>query len=289
MSEQHKLCIGLSLTATWLRGRDGQGAPADIDTIDFYADLARRSEAEKLDFVFKPDTLSVNPAMASKGAGIVELDPTVMLAAIARQLQSLHWASRGRAGWNIVTSIDGAENFGATRMPSPEDRYRKAAEFAGLVRAIWDSHPTGTGTPSPVGHASEFFDVKGPLNVPGHPAGPPPLFQAGASDTGLEFAATPDMAVALELRTDLMIRAQRPGRSADAVRALPGLYFFLAKTLEEAAELHHRAHAHLDDEKRRASFKTVTGVDIGHLAPDQRRSIEMLPPPNPCGPAAPLH
>ncbi len=75
---------------------------------------------------------------------------------IARQMQTLHWLSNGRAGWNIVTSIEGAENFGSQPMPAPEERYRKAAEFTQAVRALWDSFPyealTGEKSMAPAAH-----------------------------------------------------------------------------------------------------------------------------------------
>lgn len=60
---------------------------------------------------------------------------------VARQLQSLHWLSNGRTGWNIVTSIEGAENFGDSPMPSPQERYAKAREFTEVVRKLWMSFP----------------------------------------------------------------------------------------------------------------------------------------------------
>ncbi|MDF1791234.1 MAG: NtaA/DmoA family FMN-dependent monooxygenase [Thalassobaculaceae bacterium] len=310
MTPRRSLCIGLSLTPTWMRGRNDAQARDASETLTFYADLAKTAEAAKLDFVFKPDTLSLNPAMVGKGPGFIGLDPTIMLSAIARetcriglvttasttfnvpyviarQLQSLHWASNGRAGWNIVTSIEGAENFGAESMPTAEERYRKAAEFTEVVRALWSSYRRdGTEV---IDHAGEFFSVKGPLNVPDHPCGPPPLFQAGASETGREFAATvadaifaatPDMTAGIDLRSDLMTRTQRLGRPANAVRVLPGLHFFLAKTRQEARDLHRDAHAFLSREKRLASFQSLTGTDIGHLAPGQRLTNDMLPAPN---------
>jgi alkanesulfonate monooxygenase SsuD/methylene tetrahydromethanopterin reductase-like flavin-dependent oxidoreductase (luciferase family) len=210
---------------------------------------------------------------------------------VARQLQSLHWVSNGRAGWNIVTSIEGAENFGDAPMPPPEERYRKAAEFTEVVHKLWRSYPhgalTGEAAHAPIGHRGTFFSVKGPLNVPGHSAGPPPIFQAGASDIGRGFAAsvadatfasTPDMAAAIELRGDLRDRAEKLGRGGDAVRVLPGLYFFLAETREQAWAMHRRAHAHLTPAHRHEALKSILGLDIAHLAPGDRVTADMLPP-----------
>lgn len=285
------------------------------DPIGFHLDLAQAAERAKLDFVFKPDTLVMQPGMTGGSPYAIGLDPTLMLAAIARetgkiglvttvstsfnppyvaarQLQSLHWISRGRAGLNIVTSIEGAENFGEAPMPPPEIRYRKAAEFTEVLQRLWRSYPpdalAGTAASTAIDHRGEFFSVRGPLNVPGHAAGSPPLFQAGASDVGRDFAASvadatfaaaPDMAAGIELRADLRRRAEGHGRGPGSVRVLPGLYLFLASTREEAWALHARAHAHLTPERRRQSVKSILGLDLGDLPATARVTVDRLPPP----------
>lgn len=313
MAEARQLHIGLSLTPTWLKGRTTNDPEARLggDPVEFNLALTRMAERAKLDFVFKPDYLVLHPGAA--GSGFVGLDPTLLLTAlaretekiglvttvstsfnppfvVARQIQSLHWISKGRAGLNIVTSIEGAENFGSEPMLPPEMRYRKAAEFTEVMRQLWRSYPyealTGATPSAAIGHRGEFFSVKGPLNVPGHAAGPPPLFQAGASDIGRGFAASiadatfaamPDREAGIELRGDLRWRAEGHGRSADSVRVLPGLYFFLASTREEAWELHARAHAHLTPEQRRKSVMSVLGLDLADLPSEARVTAEMLP------------
>jgi len=318
MSER-QLHIGLCLTETWLNGRDPDPEELRAQTQDpagVSIALAQAAERAKLDFVFKPDILVMRRGKSATSVTFVGLDLTILLAAIARstekiglvttasttfnppyvvarQLQSLHWVSNGRAGWNIVTSIEGAENFGDAAMPPPEERYRKAAEFTDVVQKLWRSYPhgalTGKAEHGPIDHRGTFFSVKGPLNVPGHSAGPPPIFQAGASDIGREFAAavadatfasTPDMAAALDLRGDLRDRAERLGRGGDAVRVLPGLYFFLAETREEAWAMHRRAHAHLTPAHRHEALKSILGLDIAHLPPGHRVTGDLLPPTN---------
>jgi FMN-dependent oxidoreductase (nitrilotriacetate monooxygenase family) len=313
VAETRRLHIGLSLTPTWLKGGANSAETRPVsDPVAFNLELTRMAERAKLDFVFKPDYLMLHPAMA--GNGFVGLDPTLLLTAIARetekiglvttvstsfnppyvvarQIQSLHWISNGRAGLNIVTSIEGAQNFGDAPMPAPEVRYRKAAEFTDVMRRLWRSYPhealTGAAPSTAIDHRGEFFSVTGPLNVPGHVAGPPPLFQAGASDVGRDFAASiadatfaamPDREAGIELRNDLRRRAQGHGRSPDSVRVLPGLHFFLAETREEAWSLHARAHAHLTAEQRRNSVISVLGLDLGDLPPEARVTPEMLPP-----------
>lgn len=315
MTEPRPLHIGFCLAPTWL-----QAPPtADIDPlprpdpIDFAVALAQRAEAAKLDFVFLPDYLGIlkRPG-ASANVLPPGLEPTVLFAAIARatshvglvstasttfnlpyvvarQMQSLNWISKGRICWNIVTSIDGAENFGDIPMPSAEERYRKAAEFVSVVRQLWQSNPgpADAAGPRQIDHCGTFFNVRGPLNIEMHPAGEPLLLQAGASEAGRNFsaaiahatfAAAPDMASAIDLRVDLRQRAVTHGRQADDIRVLPGLHLFLAESREHALALHRRAHAHLGEDHRRQSVRSVLGLDLAGLPVDARVTAAMLPP-----------
>lgn len=268
-----QLCIGLSLNATWMKG-DGWRHPDSgvekMESIDYYINLAKMAENSKLDFLFRADYLYVSPQMLGDSSNFGSPDPALFFAAIAReteriglvttisttfnppyvvarQLQSLHWLSNGRAGWNIVTSIEGADNFSDSPMPSPEERYAKAMEFTDVVRKLWESFPneaividrqsgmfSDKDKVTAINHSGEFFSVKGPLTLPAHKSGTPPLFQAGASDIGRNFAssvadaifaAMPDSESGVELRNDLRRRAVEQGRDPDAIKVLPGLYF----------------------------------------------------------------
>lgn len=251
MSTPKRLHIGMSLAPTWLSGDAWRRPDSNIEGIfgsDFAVDIARRSEAAHLDFVFRPDVSSLPLDVLETGSGFASLDPTVLLAAVARetsriglvstvsttfyppyvvarQLQSLHWISNGRAGWNIVTALQGHENFGLDAMPDAEQRYARAAEFTRLVHDLWDSFPreallvdresgryADVSRVHPVDHDGEFLKVKGPLNLPAFGEARIPLVQAGASESGRDFAAsvadlvfapTPDKEAALELRRDL--------------------------------------------------------------------------------------
>ncbi|MEK4040873.1 NtaA/DmoA family FMN-dependent monooxygenase [Paenibacillus sp. FSL L8-0493] len=320
-----QLCIGLSLNATWMKG-DGWRHPDSgvekMESIDYYIDLAKMAENSKLDFLFRADYLYVSPQMLADSSNFGSPDPALFFAAIAReteriglvttisttfnppyvvarQLQSLHWLSNGRAGWNIVTSIEGANNFSDSPMPSPEERYAKAMEFTDVVRKLWESFPneaividrqsgmfSDKDKVTAINHSGEFFSVKGPLTFPAHKSGTPPLFQAGASDIGRNFAssvadaifaAMPDSESGVELRNDLRRRAAEQGRDPDAIKVLPGLYFFLADTREEALELHKAAHANLSLERRHASLKSVMGLDLSGYPLDKRVTDDILP------------
>src|SRR3546814_5352489 len=50
---------------------------------------------------------------------------------IARRYAALDWISKGRAGWNVVTSSnpEDAKNFSRDRHVEHNDRYERAGEF----------------------------------------------------------------------------------------------------------------------------------------------------------------
>ncbi|WP_346915672.1 NtaA/DmoA family FMN-dependent monooxygenase [uncultured Roseibium sp.] len=327
MTKRNKLHIGMSLAPTWLNGDAWRRPDSDIEGIfgtDFYVDIAKRSEAAKLDFVFRPDSLFLNAAVLEDGPGFSALDPTILLAAIARetsrigllstvsttfyppyviarQIQSLNWISNGRAGWNIVTALDGNENFGLPAMPSPQERYDRAAEFAGVVRRLWDSYPNEAlrvdrasgryADPSlirPIDHEGPHFSVKGPLNLPACGRTRIPLIQAGASPAGRNFAAsiadaifasTPDRDAATELRKDLRERAVGHGRKADDIRVLPGLSLYLAGSREEARDLFAETHARVDRARKITSIRDMTGLDLTEWEDDRAVTGADLPEP----------
>ncbi|EJS09736.1 NtaA/DmoA family FMN-dependent monooxygenase [Bacillus mycoides] len=317
MSTKKQLCIGLCLIS-----RKKEQESMFNSGIDEQVELALQAEKAKLDFVFKADYLVAHPDLIARNKGNVILDPTLLFTAIAyatekigvvttastsfyppyilaRQLQSLNWISNGRVGWNIVTSIDGAENFGEAGMPPSEERYAKAAECTELVRKLWRSHPYEVlkednadvirEMVQPIEHRGEHFEVKGPLNIPQHISGEMPLFQAGASESGRNFAASvadaifaamPDVESGIELRQDLRRRAEKHGRKQDDIRVLPGLYFFIGDSYEEALEMHRQAHQHLTKEKRYALLEMVLGLDVRGMPLESKVTEHMLPSRN---------
>lgn len=326
MSVAAKLHVGMSLAPTWLSGEAWRRADSGIDGVfssDYFVDLAQRAEAAHVDFVFRPDTLFLRTEGLETGGGFASMDPTMLLAAIARetsrvgllstvsttflppyvvarQIQSLNWLSNGRAGWNIVTALEGHENFGLREMPSPQERYERAAEFTHVVRQLWASFPNealkldresgrfaDSSLVRPVAHEGPHFSVKGPLNLPAH-ASRIPLVQAGASPEGRDFASsvadavfasTPDMQAAVELRADLRRRAEGHGRRADEVKLMPGLSLYLASSRKEALELFAETHARTNRARAFASIRDMTGLDLSEWPLTRIVTASDLPSP----------
>lgn len=324
MKLREKLCIGLSLAPTWLNGEGWRAPESGIEGLyssGFALETAKKAEAAHLDFVFRPDAHVLPMAMMEQSFGYSSLDATMLMAAIARetsriglmttlsaslgppypaarQLMSLQWLSAGRAGWNVVTAVQGEENFGQTEPASAEERYAKAAEFVAVARRLWASFPAeallvdreagryaDVSRIHPIEHRGRFFAVKGPLNIPSWPGPRIPLMQAGASPAGMDFAAavadmvfgqTPDLESALKTREALSARAQAHGRAPRELRLLPGLSLYLGETREEARALFLDAHRRVDMAQRAARVKEATGLDLEGWPEDRRVTLEDL-------------
>ncbi|MBO9475694.1 NtaA/DmoA family FMN-dependent monooxygenase [Shimia sp. R10_1] len=320
MTSSHRLHIGFSANTTWLSGNAWRRPDSGVYPGGFGdPGLAhiKRAEAAHLDFIFRADVLY------NMGLGSGELDPNLQFAAVAgqtssiglvttastmfippyylaRQLQSLHWLSNGRAGWNVVTSLGGHGNFGLDEMPSADVRYANARDYLEVIRKLWKSFPRNAliadrdsgqlidpDLIQQIHHSGPFHKVEGPLNIPTHPA-PLPLFQAGASPTGRDFAAScadaifascPDMEAALELRSDIRSRAVAHGRKADDIRVLPGLSLFLAETREAAQALFADTHKGIGDQRKIDYVRDTAGIDLTSIPANTRVTPDMIQRP----------
>jgi FMN-dependent oxidoreductase (nitrilotriacetate monooxygenase family) len=254
---------------------------ADFD-LDHWIGLARLAESAKFDSLFLADGPALTGTGEFRPPG--QLEPLTLLTALsqatrrigliatvsttyndpynlARRLASVDHVSRGRCGWNIVTSAgaDEAANFGLDDRPSHVDRYARADEFLSLTKALWDSWETdavvadkATGRYADparihrVGHRGRYFSVAGPLNVERPPQGYPLLVQAGSSEDGKDFAARHAEAIftahqtyerARDFYADIKSRARSAGRNPDGVIVLPGIVPYIGSTETQARAL----------------------------------------------------
>lgn len=214
--------LGMHLGA-W---RFGDADPFAYTDISYYQEIGRLAENGLLHALFLADTLAVSEENFER-PNLGAMDPATVLAALAattrhvglvatasttynepynlaRRFASLDHLSRGRAGWNIVTTFvpDVAANFGSDALPRGDARYDRAEEFVDVVRSLWGSWKPGslvgdktTGVFADgsrvhaIDHRGIHFNVRGPLTLPRSPQGWPVLFQAGSSGPGRELAA----------------------------------------------------------------------------------------------------
>ncbi len=268
--------------------------PKSLTDLELYVDAARIAEAAKFDAVFLADAL-IGPESGQLAAGLLE--PLTLLTALAmkterigligtasttyshpytlaRQFATLDHLSKGRAGWNIVTSWAprAGENYGLDADVDHGDRYRIANEFVEAVDALWRSFPSSAivddaasgqfvdiGQVRPVNYTGRYIRTRGPLNVPSGPQGRPVLVQAGQSDDGRAFAAKWAEAIftahggkesAQAFYQDVKGRARDLGRRPEDIVILPGLSAAIGSTEHEARQVWEE----LDE---------LTSIDVG--------------------------
>ncbi|ANC03128.1 monooxygenase [Pseudomonas putida] len=262
--------------------------PADASVnIDWYIDIARQAEAALFDLIFIVDSQFITPGSPSHYLN--RLEPLTLLSAlavstrhiglvgtlttsynapfnVARRLASLDLISKGRAGWNVVTSGDAgtAGNYGLDEHYDYDTRYSRAHEHVEVVQKLWHSYeddafprdrqsgrfldPAKLHT---LNHQGEHFSVVGPLNIQRSPQGQPVIFQAGDSEQGRDLgAATADVifthAASVEqgqaFYRDVKARAARLGRDPEQVLVLPGAEIYVGDTDEHAREIERHYH-----------------------------------------------
>lgn len=214
--------------------------------------------------VFEPITLLSTLAGLTKHIGLGGTASTSFSEPynIARQFASLDHLSRGRAAWNVVTSANdfAARNFGHDKLPPHGDRYERAREFVDVVQKLWDSWEDDAwirdrargqifdpAKQHAVDHDGAYFKVHGALNIERTPQGQPVIIQAGASETGKEFAAETAEVVfasdstiegARRFYADLKGRMGKFGRDRDSLKVLAGKPTILAPSAQEAEDMY---------------------------------------------------
>ena len=246
---------------------------------DYYVRTARQAEAAGISFAFVADGLYINEV--SIPHFLNRFEPIALLAAlaavtdkiglvgtlstsysdpftVARQFGSIDAISKGRAGWNAVTSpLEGsARNYSRETHPEHALRYQIAGEHIDVVKGLWDSwdddafvrnRETGQFADFTklhrVNYKGRFHTVEGPLNLGRSVQGQPVLFQAGGSDDGIALAGRHADAVFAngasipenrELTQKLKASAVAHGRSSDHLKVFPGISPIVGSTEEEA-------------------------------------------------------
>ncbi|MFW2435347.1 LLM class flavin-dependent oxidoreductase [Staphylococcus cohnii] len=253
--------------------------PSDASTnFDFQLDIARKAEKAGFSFVFVADGLYINEK--SIPHFLDRHEPLTFLAAlapitrqiglvgtistsysepftVARQLLTIDKISKGRAGWNVVTSplAGSADNYSKGDHPEHDIRYDIAEEHIQVVQGLWDSYEDDAFTfdvesgeyvdkskMHTLDYKGQYFQVKGPLNASRSEQGQPVIFQAGASPKGQAYAAKYADAVftlgeSLEIAKSnydsIKNQAQAFERDPDHVKVYPMLAPVIGKDKDE--------------------------------------------------------
>ena len=293
-------CVSHITHGLWVLEGNNRHRTADID---YWTELAQVSEEAGFDAVFLADVVGAydvfrgGPETALReGLQIPNLDPLALIPAMAavtrnlgfgvtfstsyeppfsfaRRMSTLDHLTRGRVGWNIVTSYlpNAARNFGLAEEIPHDRRYEIADEYLDVLYKLWegswddgavlaDRQAKVYSDPDRVryiNHRGEHFSVAGPhLTAPSRQR-TPVLFQATGSPAGIAFAGKHAEVVFTGGRTAADFRANATamddaaigqGRGADAIRYIVQAGVVVGRSEDDvAAKLKsYREHSSVD-------------------------------------------
>jgi long-chain alkane monooxygenase len=257
--------------------------------LDYWTDTAKTLEAGLFDSLFMadfsgiPDVYAGSDEMALREAIHVPLNDPVMAVsamaavtkhlgfavtvpttyeqpyAFARRMATLDHLTKGRIGWNIVTSAVGsaARNLGRTQQVPHDERYLMAEDFMAAVYKLWEgSWEDGAvvrdaarglyvdpARVHKVEHRGPYYQVIDAFQCEPSVQRTPTLFQAGSSDAGKDFAARHAEAVFLVnpnvpglRRTvdEIRLLREKTGRDPRGLKVMGGISVIVGETDQEA-------------------------------------------------------
>jgi len=310
-------------TSTW---RHPGSERHHFDTLDYWLKIARLCEHGRFDFLFLADAwgwADVNgtrPAICdTEGLDLPRLDPFIVGAALiaatehlgivmtgstlleqpyafARRMQSLDHLSKGRVGWNVVTTGTAETAVAAFGVPmvAHDKRYDMADDFMTLAYKLFegawepdalerDKHGRYANPDKVhrIAHDGPWFRSHGYGNAAYSPQGTPVLFQAGSSDRGKQFGGKHGECIFLgggapeKLAAQVAsIRAEAVanGRAADSVKIMSAFSCVIAASKEDAQRKHQQILDAQTPEVAVASYAWFTGLDLSSYAPSTKMS-----------------
>jgi FMN-dependent oxidoreductase (nitrilotriacetate monooxygenase family) len=290
--------------------------------LDYYAEIARTLERGRFDAFFFADIHGTYDAFrGTRDAAVRHAvqfpcnDPTVLIPALAMVTRHLGFATtysttyhppyqaaklfstldhltRGRVGWNVVTSyLPDAEKNGLGKMLPHDERYDRADEYMEVVYKLWegsweenaivrdsarDMH-TDPARVHMINHRGKYFQVEGPHMCEPSPQRTPFLLQAGQSSRGVAFGARHGEALFLVYPTIEVTRSRvariraairEHGRDPAHVKLVLALSAIVAETDAEARLKEQRLRSYASPEGAFALFGGWTGVDLSQFRDD---------------------
>ncbi|ROO88136.1 dimethylsulfide monooxygenase large subunit [Actinocorallia herbida] len=212
----------------------------------------------------------------------------------ARKMTTLDHLTKGRIGWNIVTSAleSAARNLGLDRQIPHDERYAQAEEFMEVVYKLWEGSWRDDAVvrsvedgvfvdPSrvrPVRHEGEYYKVRDIALSEPSVQRTPVLFQAGTSRAGSAFAgrhaegvflSTYETAGARRLVTQVKDAARAAGRDPESLKFFPITTVVVAETDAEARAKYADYASYASWEGSLARWSALMQIDLSALDPDK--------------------
>jgi long-chain alkane monooxygenase len=312
-------CVGHQSPGLWAHPRDRSWQYKDLE---YWTELGVKLERGIFDGIFIADVIGYydvykgsNYHALHQAAQIPVNDPLQLVAPIAmatkhlgigitastsfehpytfaRRLSTADHHTKGRAGWNIVTSFleSGAKNIGQGGLRRHDNRYEVAEEYVEVLYKLfegsWEEGAivrdrekrifTNPDKVHEIGHKGKYFEVPGYHLCEPSPQRTPLLYQAGASGPGKSFAARHAECVFVAAPTKEVLRsyvAEVRRQAAIAGRDPRKLYTYNLCTVI-VDETDAKAQAKFDEYRQYASYDGAlvfmsgwSGIDFGQYAP----------------------
>ncbi|KAH8880885.1 Nitrilotriacetate monooxygenase component A/pristinamycin IIA synthase subunit A [Thozetella sp. PMI_491] len=218
---------------------------------------------------------------------------------LARRFSTLDHLTKGRLGWNIVTSWKKGA-FKAIGLNTPiehDERYRQADEYMRLMYKLWEgswaddaivrdrkndiySDPDKVRA---IRHQGKYFQVDSRFIVDPTPQRTPFLFQAGTSTAGIDFASTHAEAVFLGGHSPEAVKpkvakikaaAAAKGRDPESLKFFVTVTPIIGRTEEEAKAKQEELKKYASIVGGLVFISGVTGIDLSKIPMDQEITAE---------------
>ncbi len=210
----------------------------------------------------------------------------------AKVFSTLDHLTKGRVGWNVVTSfLRDAELNGLGKMLPHDERYDRADEYMEVVYTLWeqsweedavihdmdgDIH-TDPAKVHQIDHSGKYFQVQGPHVCEPSPQRTPVIYQAGSSPRGLRFGTLhgealfvgfPNLTVCRQYTQMIRDLARSQGRDPGHIKVLTAVCAIVGITEDDARMKYEIAKKYSSLEGMLALFGGWTGIDLSAYQAD---------------------
>lgn len=314
-------CVGHQSPGLWRHPRDRSWQYKDLE---YWTDLAKILEKGKFDGIFIADVIGLydvlnenHEAALRRSTQVPVNDPLALITPMAlvtehlgfgltasltfehpypfaRRLSTLDHLTKGRIGWNIVTSYldSGARNIGQKALKDHDQRYDFGEEYLEVLYKLFEGsweedavirdRKTGLFTDPDkvheIRHQGKHFNVPGIHLCEPSPQRTPVLYQAGASSRGKQFAAehaecvfiaAPSKVILKKTIADIRQRAEIAGRDPRKILVFNLQTVIVGETDAEAQAKWNEYKSYRSYEGALSLISGWTGIDFGQYEPDQ--------------------
>ena len=314
-------CVAHQSPGLWVHPEDQSYRYKDIE---YWVELAQLLEKGRFDGLFIADVIGIydvygnDKTTAVREATQVPVnDPILLVSAMAhatehlgfgitcsttfehpytfaRRMSTLDHLTKGRVGWNIVTSYleSGTKNIDIGDRFLHSERYNIAEEYLEVCYKLWEGSWeddavikdrdrkifTDPAKVHEINHHGKYFNVPGIHLCEPSPQRTPVLYQAGASARGRQFAAKhaectfvsmPGKEPIASYVKNLRAQAAEFGRDLQSIKVFALFTPIVGRTEEEAWAKYEELSQYISYEGALSLLGGWSGVDFSKYDPDQ--------------------